>query len=84
MANFWVEMVYFKVRLPVPLLEGEGAKLTSPIVQLSKQDSGSRRYTLVALCRAGNYPGARLAYRLLGDTQQLLPGQLSPALSGQP
>ena len=84
MANFRVEMVCFKARLPVPLLEGERAKLTFPIVQLPKQDADSRRYTLVALGRARNYSGARLAYRLLGDTQQLLSGQLSPALSGQP
>ena len=35
-ADLGVKMVYFKVRLSVPLLEGERAKLTSPIVQLSK------------------------------------------------
>ncbi|HLJ13862.1 MAG TPA: hypothetical protein VKV15_05150 [Bryobacteraceae bacterium] len=84
MANLRVKMVYFKVRLSIPLLEGERAKLTSPIVQLSKQDASSRRYTLVALGRTGNYPWARLAYRALGDTQQLLLGQLSSVLSGQP
>ena len=84
MTNFRVKMVYFEVRLSVPLLEGESAKLTSPIVQLSKQDASSRRHTLVALGRTRNYLWARLAYRLLGDTHQLLLGQLSPALSGQP
>ncbi len=84
MANFRIQMVYFKIRLSVPLLKRKRAKLTSSIVQLSKQDASSRRYTPVALGWMGNYPWARLAYRLLRDTQQLLLGQLSPAFSGQP
>ncbi len=82
MADIGVKMVYFKVRFPVLFFESERTKLTLSVMHFAKQNPDSRRYTLVAFDYSRTYPRTWLAYRLLGNSQQLFLGQVSGALSG--
>ena len=59
-TDLWIKMVYFKIGFAVSLLKSEGAKLTFPVMQLSKQDPDSGGNSLVALDRAQKYAWSRL------------------------
>ena len=84
MADFWVKMMDLKVRVAVPFLERERAKLTPPFMRFSKQNANSGGCTLVALSNTWKYSWSRLAWRLISNAQQLFLAQLSRALPGQP
>ena len=58
MANLWVKMVYFKVRLAVPFFESEATKLALSIIHLPEQNANSRGHTLVAVGATRNYSWA--------------------------
>ena len=58
MANLWVKMVYFKVRLAVPFVESEATKLALPNMHLTEKNTNSRRHALVALGGSRNYSWA--------------------------
>jgi hypothetical protein len=55
MSDVGVKVVHLKIRLTVRFLEGEGAELTPPIMQLAKENANSRRYSLVTFCGARTY-----------------------------
>ena len=82
-SNPWVKVVYLKVRFAVSLFKGERANLTFSIVQFSKQDTRSRRYTFTPLGHGGKHPWTGLACRLMDNAQQLLLRDLSGPLSCQ-
>src|SRR5208282_434837 len=83
-ADLWVEVMYFEIRLAVPFFKSERTELTSPFVQFSEQNANCRGYTLVALGRTWKHAWTWLARRILSNAQQFSFRQLSRALSCQP
>jgi hypothetical protein len=84
MADFRVEMMYFKVRFAASFFEGERAKLALSFVQFSEENANSGWHALMSLCRNWRYPRARLPGALLSNSQQLFLGYFAPPPSGQP
>jgi hypothetical protein len=84
MADFRVEMMYFKVRFAASFFEGERAKLALSIVQFSEENANSGWHALMSLCRNRGYPWAWLPGALPSNPQQLFLGYFASPSSGQP
>ena len=79
-AHLWVEMMYFEIRLAVPLFESERTELTSPVVEFSEQNANSRGG--VHLRGARSHPEAPVDVAGAANPEQCATILAAPTLAG--